>query len=159
MIKKILFTIVCIVVIGFVINAHADISECTEAWIAWPGSTKARVCASQEVEKLEKEMNDLVKAIVAELRKCPDCFQNEKLFLTAQDAWKKYRDTNCTLEYDGPNVSSNVTSFYLCEARLTKARIVVLKGYLFCKKGDSDSCDPWPVSSSAKSCGTEGKKK
>jgi len=152
--RRIFFIIGCIISISFVGNTQANILECTEEWINAPASTKARVCAVQELERLELEMNNLVKAIIAELRKCPKCseIQNESVFLKAQETWKQYRDTNCMLEY---HHSSIMTSLYLCEARLTKNRIQVLKGYLSCQKGDSGSCDPWPVSSSVEPCKTK----
>ncbi len=155
--RKIISIMSCIIVIGAVVNAKADVSECTEEWINAPGSTKARVCAVQEVEKLEKGMDNLVKDIIAELRKCPKCseIQNEDVFLKAQKAWKQYRDTNCLLEYQS---SAIMTPLYLCEARLTENRIQVLKGYLACREGNSDMCDPWPVSSSVSSCKTKNKK-
>lgn len=149
--RKIFFIMVCIITISFAGNVHSDIHKCTEMFIDLPASIEARICAVKGFEKLEKEMNVLVKAVIGELKKCPKCseIQNEEVFLKAQETWKQYRDTNCMLEYD---FSSMMTPLYLCKARLTENRIQVLKNYLACKEGKS--CDSWPISSSVEPCKT-----
>jgi uncharacterized protein YecT (DUF1311 family) len=157
--RKLFFIIVNIIIINFAVDAQADISECTEQYFIAPGSTKARICAYQELEKLETEMNNFVKAVVVQLRKCQKCgLPDTKDFLAAQKSWTEYRNINCGV-FEFSETLQNLSSLYLCEARLTKARIRLLQGYLSCLKDGGASCGIWPLSASAEPCETREEKK
>lgn len=153
------FIIACIITISVIGNVHADIQECTEQYFIAPGSNKARVCAYKEVEKLETEMNNFVEAIIVQLRKCQKCgLPDTKDFLAAQKAWIEYRNINCSV-FEFSETSQNLASLYLCEARLTKARIRLFQSYLSCLKDGGASCGIWPLSASAEPCETREEKK
>lgn len=82
--------------------------------------------AGREYEKKDKELNVLYKKLIAKLDET-----ERNLFIQAQQAWLKFRDSHCKYEassYEGGSMQPMVR--YYCLAELTAARNEMLRNDL-----------------------------
>ena len=91
-------------------------------------------CADQAFMKSDAALNAAYKQIMARLA---DDAATKRLLMTAQRAWLKFRDAECTFV---ASASSGGTIYPMilaqCRDEITKGRTKVLQSYLNCQEGD-----------------------
>jgi len=91
-------------------------------------------CAMQSFQTADAALNRAYLKIQGRLKKDPAA---ERLLVTAQKAWLRFRDAECTFSAS-PSMDGSIYPMLIatCRAALTNARTQQLEAYLNCREGE-----------------------
>lgn len=96
--------------------------------------TDMTICAVDQYNKADAELNTAYKEIMRRLKSEPD---TAKLLVTAEKAWMAFRDAECEFANTG-TVGGSIHPMMVAQCReaITRKRVDDLKVYLDCEEGD-----------------------